>query len=117
MIDPEPVEIPDDAEPTHVAVAEAEPTHVAVAEPVEFVEVIVTVVDDDDDDDDDELEYMPGYLLFAGKSLEEMRYNLGLLARKLDPALDAHLTQVEALIDAAEKTLRLEIPEPDQFDS
>lgn len=116
MIDPEPVEIPDDAEPTHVAVAEAEPTHVAVAEPVEVVEVIVTVEVDERDDEDDDLAYMPGYLLFAGKSLEEIQHNLSLLARKLNPALDAYLEQVEALIEAAVKTLRLEISQPDQFD-
>lgn len=109
MIDPEPVETPDDAEPTHVA----------IAEPVEVVEVlndiIVTVEVDEFDDEEDDLEYMPGYLLLVGKSLEEMQHNLGLLARRLDPAFDAYLKQVEALVESVVKVLRSQLSDPEQF--
>jgi hypothetical protein len=112
MIDPDPVEIPD----------EAELIHVALAEPVEVVEVIVeldvtvTVTADLADDDDDDLEYLPGFLLYIGRTPDQIHHNLGQLARRLDPALDAHLKQIEAqVVEGAVEMLRREIADPDQF--
>lgn len=111
MVDPDPVEIPDEAEPIHVAVAEL----VEVVEVIGELDVIVTVTADLADDDDDDLEYLPGYLLYIARTPEQIHHNLGQLARRLDPDLDAHLKQIEAKVEAAVETLRREIADPDQF--
>ncbi|MCV7213690.1 hypothetical protein H7J51_00120 [Mycobacterium crocinum] len=114
MIDPEPVEVPD----------EAELTHVALAEPVEVVEVIgdqgdqdviINVTADLAEDDGDDLEYTMGYLLLFGRSTQEFQHELGILARKRDASLDAQVRRAEALVEGAVEALRAELPEPDQF--
>ncbi len=111
MIDPEPVEIPDTAEPTHVAVAEP----VEIVEVIGDQDVILEVTADLAEDGNDDLEYMAGYLLLYRRTPEEFQNNLIALARKLDPVFDAYLAEAEGLVDAAVWTLHLEIEDPDQF--
>ncbi|GFG83272.1 hypothetical protein MPRG_65480 [Mycobacterium paragordonae] len=44
-----------------------------------------------------------------------IHHYLGILARKRNATLDAHVRQAEAMVEEAVGVLRLELPEPNQF--
>lgn len=116
MIDPEPVEVPDEAEPTHVGLVE--PASVGLID-VEIgkSDAIFSFEAGEvgHEDDDDELESLAWYVFFVGRTGEEVEHNLGVLVRKLYPDVDAYLRQTEFMLDGAVERLRRELREPRQF--